>query len=303
MNNKTLVENQFGHGGKKTNFIVRKIRRWRRGKYDKYRKSLVSGSSPYDWSIPYASPHSSVKNQMSSFSCGGMAGSYLLAIVRFLGGLVTTMEELSAKSIYAPIAYPGGGTTQQDLETQLCVHGANLESQVPDINNGTCTESFMSEKSWITSDISEDAIKRAGYTPLSVSIDMDSIAEAIRNEGGVIMIVQGKNAEGDGWFAPYPTPPSKSNPNPIWEHFVCGFGTQAPLNVKQIDFLQSWGITVGDRGIQHFREDYINSGYIVDCFTIVRDDKLTPVPTQGLNVVQLMYQSVCLWFKRQSWFQ
>jgi peptidoglycan hydrolase-like protein with peptidoglycan-binding domain len=44
----------------------------------------------------------------------------------------------------------------------------------------------------------------------------------------------------------------------------------ATYGKKVIDMYQSWGISVGDQGIQHFDESFINSGCIMDVFTFVK---------------------------------
>lgn len=256
----------------------------------------VGAAVPLDWSVPYASPHGPIKNQQQSDACGGMAGSYFIEIQRTLQGV--SEGSVSAKSVYAPIAYPGGGTEPDDLETQLAARGGDLEAQVPDLAaDGSCTEAFMSDREWETPQLAADALTRAGYTPMSVAIDIDSIAEAIRNEGAVIWVIQGQNGQNPGWLSPYPAPPSTSNQNGIWEHFQASFGFRAVGGVKQVDTLNSWGVGVGDSGVQHFTGAYIDSGYIVDCFTLVHDSKLVPVQSPGQSVATQVWQAVCLYFR------
>jgi len=45
--------------------------------------------------------------------------------------------------------------------------------------------------------------------------------------------------------------------------------TVEPATVKLIQFYNSWG-AIGDNGKQYFSENYINSGFIFDCFTITK---------------------------------
>lgn len=267
--NKILVEGKYGHGAISVHPLIRNIKRWLRPQYHKHIKR-VGSIAEIDWTQPYSSPHLGIKNQGTSDSCGGMAGSYFLEIQRLLQGI--NEGQLSAKSIYAPIAYPGGGTEPDDLETQLAVRGANLESEVPD---GT-TEQFMSDKSWQTQALIESAAKRAGYTPMSVNIDSDSIAVATKNEGGVILVVKGQNGNTPNWLSYTPQSPNPQNPNEVWEHFVCVFGYQLDGGIKNNTFLNSWGTDVGQNGIQTLDENYINNG-IVDAFTLVKDTSIQPV--------------------------
>lgn len=272
---KILVENIHHTGVIPIHPVLRKLNRWLRPNYSKHlsKRKLICAVSPVDWTKPYASPIGSIKNQQQSESCGGHAGAYWLETERMIQGI--NEGAISAKSIYAPIAFSGGGTTVSALENQLAITGGNLESSVPSTApDGTCTEAFMEDLSWKTVATDQDAIKRAGYTVMSVAIDIESIAEAIQNEGGVIWEIVGQN--NDTWLSPYPQPPM-NNQN-TWNHFMRGFGYQTGVNGQQIDFTQSWGTSVGNGGIQHFLQNYINSGYIVDVFTFVADSKLVPLP-------------------------
>ena len=269
---KILVENIHHTGAIPVHPLLRKLNRWLRPSYSKHLRKRV-GYAPVDWTKPYASPIGSIKNQQQSESCGGQAGSYWLTTERMIQGI--NEGDISAKSIYAPIACQGGGTTVSALENQLTIAGGNLEATVPSTApDGTCTEAFMEDLSWKTVATDQDAIKRAGYTIMSVAIDIDSIAEAIQNEGGVIWEIVGQN--NGTWLSPYPQPPVNSKNT--WNHFMRGFGYQTGVNGQQIDCTQSWGISVGDGGIQHFLQNYIDSGYIVDVFTFVKDNTLVPLP-------------------------
>lgn len=267
------VENRFGHGAIKTNRLVAKIRHIKR--------PLARASSPFNWTLGFDVEKKTGpitrKNQGSNDSCGGQAGSYFLEVQRRLQGL--TEVECSAKSVYAPIAYPGGGTTVKDLETQVGARGANLESQVPsyDTQGNPLSEYLMEDSSWQTPTFIADAAKRAGYLPVSVSIDMDSIAWAIQTYGGVIWEIQGQN--NGTWLSSYPVPPSKQNPNEIWAHFMCGKSATQVDGVNQLGFFESYGPDIGDGGLQYFRQDYLDSGYIVDVFTFVPAAQIEPLPT------------------------
>jgi hypothetical protein len=73
------------------------------------REQLGATSVPFIWS-QITLPNIPIKNQGSS-SCGGQAGSYWIEIIdKMMSGQDI---QFSAKSIYAPIAYPQGGTTVQ----------------------------------------------------------------------------------------------------------------------------------------------------------------------------------------------
>lgn len=281
-----LVEGHFGHGARKSKIHKRL---WR-----KVRVPHVSAGQPFDWSQSFDIRTKvgaiGIKNQGSSFSCGGQAGAYFMEIQ---GKLRQDQDVLSAKSIYAPIAYPGGGTELDHLETQIGAHGANLETVVPsyDATGNPLAESQMIDMSWENDFLTRDALARSGYLPMRVGNDIESVASAIRDYGAVIWIIEGQN--NGTWLSPYPQPPSKQNKNPIWRHFMCAIGAQAPNGVKQIDALQSWGRIAGDQGIQHFREDYFDSGHITDVFTCIYDLNVHPLVSN-----QSPWSNVVRWFQR-----
>jgi C1A family cysteine protease len=178
---------------------------------------------------------------------------------------------VSAKSVYAPIAYPGGGTTINSLQTQIGARGGNLEVLVPsyDAYGNPLTEAMFIEKSWKTEFTIADAIRRAGYVPIRVKVDIDSIAQAIQQYGAVIWEIQGHN--NGTWLSSDPIPPSNSNPNEIWTHFMCSKGALVRDSLKTIAMFNSWGTSVGDNGVQYFTQQYIDSGYILDVFTFAKD--------------------------------
>ena len=133
MINKTLVENQFGHGGIKHSRLHHWFKR-------KMRPTLGRAEIPFDWTKPIPDPMYPVKNQGTSFSCGGQAGSYLIRDLLKTAG--KDQGEISAKSIYAPYCAVGGGMTLDAIETCIGAHGSNLESLVSsyDVNGNPLTE-------------------------------------------------------------------------------------------------------------------------------------------------------------------
>lgn len=248
-----LSEGQFGHGAVRQP-ILHKIRRF-------FRPKIAMADVPFDWNNIPPVKDLKIKNQFQSFSCGGQAGAYLLEIL--------TGQEISAKSIYAPVHASGGGMTLSVLENKLAYSGAVLEARVPSyLLDGTTNETFMTEMSWNTPELTRDALTRSGYTLKSVPIDIDSIAQATVTYGGVILLLDGQN--NGTWLTPFPAPPSRNNFNPLWGHYMC---TKTPVIMnekKNISSYQSWGDNVGKKGIQYFNETYINSGYIIDAFVLVK---------------------------------
>jgi hypothetical protein len=271
--NKTAIEGQFANGAIPINLVKRKIRKALRPK-------LGKGIGEFDWNKGYdvrdiIGPVI-IKNQGNNFSCGGQAGSYFLEIQQRLRGIKE--GPLSAKSVYSPISFPGGGTTIDMLEKQIGGAGANLETEVLsyDAYGNPLPEYLITDKSWITDTLSISSLARAGYVPYDIPDDIDSVASAIEAYGAVIWEVGGKN--NGTWLTAHPIPPSKYNPSPLWHHFMCLVGAKMIDGKKTIIALQSMGVPCGDKGIQYFREDYFTSGYIVDCFTFVSDRNAKPDP-------------------------
>ena len=287
--NSVLVNDTHGHGAIITSPIFKKLRRALRPKAH----LLGTAQAPFDWTKGYPMLPMTIKDQGSSGSCGGQAGAYWRENqLRLLNNIYTP---LSAKSLYAPIHYPGGGTTVSALENQLGTVGINLESDVssydtrPGYVGNAPDEQIMEDLSWQTPILKLDALSRASLVPLTVNIDLDSMAQAIATYGGIIVEVQGKNGEIPSWDTYNPTPPSPTNPNELWAHFVFCGGAQN----NQIIFSNSWGKSVGQEGIQAFTEAYINSGFIVDAFTFIPRSVVTSTgsPIQwALGVYQRLLQ-------------
>jgi hypothetical protein len=261
MKQKILVEGKWGHGGKIQSRLRHAIKR-------KLRPSVGKATLPFDWTRGISGkPVYNIKNQYQSDSCWGQAYSRLIQILR--GG-----EELSAKSAYSPIYAPGGGVVLSKGENEAYNLGLTTEAKVPSTLNFNATEAFMEDTSWRTSKMIADCATRSGYQVVNVEKDIDSIAEAIRDYGAVMFLLQGQN--NNSWLSPMPIPPS-NNQN-LWGHYICTDANVPPMlnGKKMIRFYQSWGMGVGDGGFQYLSEDYINSGYIADVFTFIPKYQFTP---------------------------
>ena len=240
-----LAENKHGHGARVRGKIYTKVKRWWRG----YGQATL----PFDWTKGIVGmPVYNIKNQYEAGSCWGQAFSRLVQILK--GG-----DELSAKSAYSRVYTLPSGTYLPDGEREALELGITTEAKVPSVLNGDSTESFMQDISWVNPTIINDCATRAGLVPVSINIDVDSIAQAIRDYKTVLFLVHGTN--NGTWLSPRPTPPT-SNTN-IWGHYVVADSNIAP-NSKEIRFYNSWGTTVGENGFQYFTQDYINSGYLMD---------------------------------------
>ena len=276
---KILIENTGGHGA-----IHQPVRRWFNRKWRRHiSKRYVARGVGIDYTVgsPFRSVIQNVmiKNQGTNDSCGGQAGSYFLEVQDLIRGVKE--GELSAKSVYAPIAYLGGGTTIQDLERQIETGGANLESAVPsyDAYGNPLIEPLMQSRSWETPALIADAKARAGYVSVDIDLnDIDAVAEAIATYGAVIWEIEGQNGNTPDWRSPTPQPPSQNTPQPVFHHFMCAYDFTMYNGQKAIMAFQSEGTSWGQNGIQFFGENYFTNGFI-DPFTFEYDANIQ-VPVQ-----------------------
>lgn len=266
-----------GHGAIKINPIHRFLHR----KFK--RTNLGKATIPFNWNVGYDVRDTigaiTIKDQGQSDSCGGQAGSYFLEIQRRLNKI--NEGSLSAKSVYAQIFYPGGGTTIPALETQLAARGAELESSVPSYTpqGVPLTEQDYEDKSWLNQTVITDMETRAGFTPLDVPLDINSVASYTQQYGTCIWEIEGQ--DNLTWDSSHPLPPITTNPNEIWRHFMCIIGAKLINNVPSLIVLNSWGTSIGDGGVQYFTQDYFNAGGIVDVFTLVPDAQIKPIQSSN----------------------
>jgi hypothetical protein len=242
---------------------------------------IGSASTPFDWSIGFetkAPLH--IKNQGQSSSCGGQATSYYGEILN--GKADGAQEERSAKFIYAPVAYPNGGSVGRDLMDRAVKSGFGLESLTPSYEGGLSpSEYFMTRKE----DITPSAIKQAindramSYAQIGDTTNIDTIAQAIRDNNGCII---GLNGEDNGtWLSSNPQKPSRI----VWRHWLFACKARLHNGIKQIGFTNSWGSNVGEQGVQWVNEDYFTSGNCFEAWTLVYNiDKPEPAFKYNFSV-------------------
>ena len=280
-----LVEGKYGHGGK-VNYVKTKLRRL--GRHIRGRR-IGRSSIPFDWTKPIPMPNDPIKNQGQSSSCGRQSGAYAQRILLRQQGY--DKGEISAKAGYGRYAAYGGGMTLDAVETCIGAYGAALESEVSsyDINGVPLTEAAYLDQSYETPALLANMTQRAGFKAYNVDINKEAMAEAIRDNGNILILIYGQNGnQPRNWLTPRPSPPVKTNPQELWAHYMCGAGT----TTSEIAFFQSWGQNVGDNGKQYFGDDYIDSGYIVDCITFVPDKDMSAPSNSIWRAISVYFHSL-----------
>lgn len=272
--NNNLVEGQFGHGATKNKIDLRD---------KKYHKTkLAKASLPFDWSKGYdiedelrallnnPSFKIPIKNQNGSSSCCGQAGAYYMSVLdAFEKGAYT---EKSARDIYSQIFYPGGGSTTRDVLNLLIKKGVCKESLMPSYNSGQPPSERFMESRLDASDITRiDASSSKGTAYASVAIDIDSFAQAIRDNHGLIATINGQNGNNPSWLSKTPSSPVANNQSPIWGHEIYYGKAKYIGSLRCVGIPNSWGINdtegniIGDPdepGWQWVTEKYFKNGYI-----------------------------------------
>lgn len=282
MQNKILVENKHGNGAVVKHPLVAKL-------IHQSRPFVGKSGVPFNWTQGVQREFTAnIKNQFQSDSCGGQMYSRFKEIYDTVIAKLP-QQEYSAKSFYALGVAVGGGMFEGIVKSQALNIGLNAESIVPSYKaDGTTDEPFMTDVSFRNETIIQDALAHAGMKMVSVSVDKDSIAEAIRDYGAVCWTIHGQN--NGTWESANPQFPT-NNQN-LWAHYMCSMASIAP-DLNKIPMYQSWGVDVGDKGVQYFDEAYINSGYIVDCFTFV--ESATPTEQKEWTL-----QAMIAWLEEEA---
>lgn len=250
-----MNEENFGKGGIKSP----------KDKRDFQWEKVGSASLPFDWEKGFETIKPlKVKNQNGSSSCGGQALSYYGEILNAKSD--GTQEERSAKFIYAPIAVAGGGTWGRELMNWVVKSGWGLEKDTPSYENGNPpSEAFMTRKEDITLEAHNYAIneRALSYVNITDTTSIDTIAQAIRDNNGALIGVDGIN--NNSWHTKFPIPPIKDF---VWRHWILAVGAVMIDGKKYIKIINSWG-NVGDNGYQYLGEEYFTSGHCFEAWTAV----------------------------------
>ncbi len=242
-------------------------------------EKVAMGGAPFDWAQGYdveaalglilKDPVFEIasKNQDGSGSCGGQAWSYEGAALEcFATG---TYEERSAKFIYSQtFILPAGSDGRTNCEL-VRTQGWARESLCSSYDNGYPPgEAFMQRKSDITPEARADASTAKALVYGNAGTNIDVIAQAIRDEKGVILGVTGKN--NGTWLSAFPKPPDKVDRD-CWNHWLYAGKAKMIDGKKYIGVKNSWG-EVGDKGWQWLGEEYFVQMFIWSAWTLIFKD-------------------------------
>ncbi|MDE2439017.1 MAG: hypothetical protein KGN01_06555 [Patescibacteria group bacterium] len=204
---------------------------------------------PYDWTKPYdrsiyESKILKIRDQGQSKSCVAQTEAETLDII-------SDENDHSEHFIYSQIFI-------EDTGGAYVADGLKIGSQEEVPSNSVFpsepeTEEHMRDKTGI------DIVKLTNINPfVSIPLDMESIAIAIREHKAVHLAVQGDN---QGWQSAYVIPPKIVE----WGHDITLVEpVMTVLNGnKYFRFLNHWGSGWGEGGYGYIGEDYFTSGNVI----------------------------------------
>lgn len=226
-------------------------------------KEVAFGSAPFDWSVGYDVEHElsavlntvdfklPVKNQGQSGSCGGQAEASLGEVKAAFQR--ASFVEKSAKFPYAQVFAQGGGSADRDLSDVAIKQGWAHEPLCPSYKNGQPpSEMFMERPQDITQAARDSAAIDHAVSYANVDIDIDTIAQAIRDSKGVRLGIVGAN--NGTYLNAHPVAPKDGDV--FWYHWVAAFKARLYNGEKEIGFLNSWGTNCGEKGWQWLNQDH-----------------------------------------------
>ncbi len=275
-------EDNFGKGGIRRDIPDPRDIQWG--------KDVGSDSMPFDWTAGYDVEQEistllgkdfkvTVKDQNGSSSCGGQAWSYYGQVLNAFHDKNTA--ERSAKFIYSQTFVGTGGSGGNENCNIVIKQGWGLESDTPSYDKGLPAGEEFYERPQDVSVIAKDNAKldKALKYANILNRDIDSIAQAIRDNHGCIFGISGTN--NGTWLSEFPLPPiSFSN---AWSHWIYIGKCKIRNGKKYFGLINSWGTTTGDHGWQWISEDYISTfilGYpaVWSIYTVVEADDVVVTP-------------------------
>lgn len=231
-------------------------------------EEYATGVAPFDWTTGYdieavLGITLNPKDQGASGSCGGQAWATLAAVQEALA--TKSLEERSAKYIYSQCFVVGGGSGARDLMGIYAGQGISEEALCASYQNGLPpSEDFMERSQDITAAARANAKNTLAKSYVSTSPDIESIAQALKANGGVVIGIDGSN--NGTWLSEYPTAPV--NGQDIWRHWLYVGKAKLISGKKYLATLNSWGKVAGVNGWQWLSEDYIKAAVYDHSFGI-----------------------------------
>ncbi len=210
--------------------------------------TLPRASVPFDWSLGFSTRELVTKNQNGSGSCGGQAVSYK--------GEADIGLPLSARFPYSQVYAPGGGSSEPQLIKIVVTEGLCRESILSSYDSGNPpSELFMENSDDITPEVLLDARSVQG-TPVYVDLSFEGIAEAVRDNNGIIIGLAGQ--DNGTWLSADPQAPVNGNGLNFWYHWLFVGKSMMRNGKKVIGVKNSWGaIGENNTGWQYITEDYM----------------------------------------------
>lgn len=190
------------------------------------------------------------KDQNGSSSCGGQAWGYYGEVLERVA--TGTYEPRSAKWIYAHTRSADGAGSNGRVNSSFCVkEGWVSERLVPSYNKGKPPrESFFSVKPIRTPEIKAEAESNKGLSFLGVTPNIEIVAQAVRDNYGCVLVVNGE--DNGTWKNVYPLPPTVKE----WGHFLYAGKVTLMGGKKYIGVKNSWGDDTGEDGWQWLGEEW-----------------------------------------------
>jgi hypothetical protein len=251
---------------------------------DRVYDGMAFGAAPFDWETGFDIENEigvkiPIKNQDGSLSCVGQSWSYYLAVLNTLETGVYT--EVSAKAIYSQIFLPGGGASIREGGKLAVDWGGVPEKLVSSYDNGVAPdEAFVRDDNWKNSqtDIIAKKLSAKEYRMIT-GINMDIVAQGIRDNAGVVGGVSGAN--NGTWNTIEPRPGARE-----WGHALYFGKAGIDEKGKSIATPNSWGDRFGGKW-QKLREDWFTNTYMFNPWLLVDQPNPDTVGGEVISLVQL----------------
>jgi len=206
-----------------------------------------------------------VKDQGSSGSCVGQSFSYYSEI---LNSIETQSKiQLSARDVYSKIYLKESGAYLRDACKKLVSEGICLEMKVASYKAGNPpTEDFMRKRNDISKEDEEEGMTYWAKNYFTWNTyDWEMLKKAIRIGNGAVIGAFGNNP---CWQEAKLEVPVSVYACP-WAHAIYCTGVVKIDGKEYIEFVNSWGDKWGDNGFGYLPKEYVEKGFIFNCWTIV----------------------------------